>query len=211
MIARRAALPASAARGQVARGTACIRVRRHHVEESIPHHELAMSLSMHEASVPVFVRALRNLSAILHKAASHAEARTIDPAVLLAARLYPDMLPLTRQVQIACDNAKGPAARLAGVDRPVHDDVETTFDELQQRITRTIAFLESIPAASFEGSGQRKIVLNLRGKDVEFVGAPYLLHFALPNFFFHVTTAYAILRHSGVEIGKADFIGGLPA
>ena len=166
-----------------------------------------MSLTMYQASIPVFVRMLGNLSAILHKGAAHVQATGGDPAALLDTRLFADMLPLTRQIQIATDNAKGPAARLANIERPVYEDNEKTFDELQERIARTIAFLESIPAASIDGSEQRKVTVNLRGNDVEFLGQRYLLHFALPNFYFHVTTAYALLRHAGVDIGKLDFIG----
>lgn len=169
-----------------------------------------MSITMYQASIPLFVRMLGNLSAILHKAATYVHATGGDPAALLDTRLFPDMLPLTRQIQIATDNAKGPAARLANIERPVFEDNEKTFDELQDRIARTIAFLGSIPASSIDGSEQRKVALTLRGNDVKFLGQPYLLHFALPNFYFHVTTAYAILRHAGVDIGKLDFIGAPP-
>jgi hypothetical protein len=170
-----------------------------------------MSLSMYQASVPVFVRALENLSAILHKAAAYAEARKIDPSVLMNARLYPDMLPLSRQVQIASDNAKGPVARLANVERPVWDDNETTFAQLQARIAKTITFLKSVKPEQIDGSEDRTVTMKIGPDEHAFKGQPYLLGFALPNFYFHVTTAYSILRHSGVEIGKTDFIGGLPA
>ena len=166
-----------------------------------------MAFSMYAASVPVFVHGLKNLSAILRKAVAHAEAKKIDPAVLVNMRLAPDMLPLARQVQIATDNAKGPAARLSSVERPVYEDNETTFDELLARIDKTIAFLESIDAAKFEGSEDRAITMQIRGQELKFRGQPYLLTFALPNFYFHVVTAYAILRHAGVEIGKPDFLG----
>ncbi|MEO5558801.1 MAG: DUF1993 domain-containing protein [Dokdonella sp.] len=169
-----------------------------------------MSISMYQASVPVFIRALENLSAILHKAAAHAEAKKIDPSVLVNARLFPDMLPLSRQVQIASDNAKGPAARLAGVERPAFEDNETTFEELQARITKTIAFLKNLTPAQIDGSEERAITVQSPSRELHFKGLPYLLGFALPNFFFHVTTAYAILRASGVELGKPDFIGALP-
>lgn len=168
-----------------------------------------MTLSMYQASVPVFIHTLTNLSTLLHKAAAHAEAKKIDPAVLLSARLYPDMYPLVRQVQIAADLAKGPAARLAELDRPVYEDTEQTFDELQARIAKTIAFLQVITPAQIDGSEEKTITLSMRGQDVSFRGQPYLLYFVLPNFYFHITTAYAILRHCGVDIGKMDFIGPL--
>lgn len=169
-----------------------------------------MSLSMYQASVPVFVRGLNQLAVILRKGAAHAEAQRIDPAVLINARLYPNMFPLSRQVQIATDHARGAPARLAGIERPAFADTETTFDELQARVARTVAFIETLPAAQVDGSEQRDVVVPIRGHDVTFKGQPYLLGFALPNFYFHTTTAYAILRHAGVELGKADFIGGLP-
>lgn len=170
-----------------------------------------MSLSMYQASVPVFIRAFDNLSAILHKAAAYAEARKIDPSVLINARLYPDMLPLSRQVQIASDNAKGAAGRLAQVERPAWDDNETTFDELQARIAKTIAFLKAIKPEQIDGSEERAISLKVGPNDLNFQGQAYLLGFALPNVFFHATTAYAILRHSGVDIGKMDFLGAMPS
>jgi hypothetical protein len=165
---------------------------------------------MYQASIPVFLHALDNLSAILHKAVSHAEQRKIDPAVLLGSRLYPDMFPLLRQVQIAADLAKGASARLAGVERPVHEDNETTFDELQARIAKTRAFLASLGAEAIDGSEERTIDLKIRGQDFQFPGQAYLLYFAMPNFYFHVTTSYAILRHCGVALDKPDFIGRLP-
>ncbi|MCY1269191.1 hypothetical protein D9M68_203690 [compost metagenome] len=168
-----------------------------------------MSLSVYETSVPVFIRMLGNLSAILAKAAAHAKAKSIDPAVLVNARLAPDMLPLARQVQIASDSAKGCAARLAGIDIPVYPDDETTFDELQARIARTIRFLEGIKAEQLDGSETRTIQLKLRNREVTFSGRDFLLGFATPNFYFHVTTAYDILRHNGVEIGKMDYLGGV--
>jgi len=168
-----------------------------------------MSLSMYQASVPVFIRGLGNLSAILDKAATHAEAKKIDPSVFINARLAPDMYPLSRQVQIASDVAKGCAARLAGIEVPSYEDSETTFPELQARIAKTMAFLQSVSPSQIDGSEQRPISLKLRGKEVSFLGQPYLLSFVLPNFYFHLTTAYAILRHNGLEIGKQDFIGGI--
>lgn len=168
-----------------------------------------MSLSMYQASVPVFVRMLENLAAILKKAEAHAEARKIDPAVLITDRLAPDMFPLARQVQIATDGAKGGVARLAGVEPPSYADTETTFAELQERIAKTIAFLKSMPAEQIDGSEERTITLKLRGADVNFQGQSYLLNFVLPNFYFHLMTAYLILRHDGVELGKMDYLGGV--
>jgi len=166
-----------------------------------------MTITMYSASVPKFLGILKNLSEILAKAEAHAFARKIDPAVLLGARLYPDMFPLTRQVQIACDTVKGAVARLGGVDVPKHEDTEASFAELQQRIAKVIALAESVPAASIEGTEDKRIVLTIRGEEVPFTGLQYLTGFVLPNFYFHVTVAYAILRHSGVELGKRDFLG----
>lgn len=168
-----------------------------------------MSLSMYQASIPAFVRMLNNLSAILDKAAAYADARKIDPSIFVNARLAPDMFPLARQVQIATDGVKGCAARLAGLEVPSYPDTETTFPELKARIAKTIAFLQSVPAAQIDGSEARKVTLKLRGEEMTFLGQPYLLDFVIPNFYFHLTTAYAILRHNGVEIGKADFLGGV--
>lgn len=166
-----------------------------------------MALSMYEASVPVFVNALKNLSTVLKKGEEHAAAKKVDASVMLGYRLAPDMRPLTSQIQLASDNSKGPASRLAGVERPAFEDNETTFDALQERIAKTIAYLESIDRAKFDGADSRKVAFPVRGNDVLFDGDAYLLHFALPNFFFHVTTAYDILRHAGVEIGKLDYLG----
>ncbi|MGJ0516130.1 MAG: DUF1993 domain-containing protein [Methylomicrobium sp.] len=166
-----------------------------------------MSLSIYQASVPVFVRMLDNLSKILDLAVQYAEEKKIDPSVLINARLAPDMYPLSRQVQIATDMAKGCAARLAGMEVPVYEDNETTFPELQERIAKTLAFIQSVSADQIDGSEERHITLKLRSREVSFTGQPYLLHFVLPNFYFHVTTAYAILRHNGLAIGKMDFIG----
>jgi hypothetical protein len=166
-----------------------------------------MSLSMYQSSVPVFVRGLTNLREILRKARNHAEAKKIEPAVLLASRLYPDMHPLTRQVQIASDAAKFCAARLAGAEPPSFDDTEATFDELEARIDKTIAYVSAIAAAQIDGSEERFVKLKLPSGTIELKGAAYLLGFALPNFYFHVTTAYDILRHNGVELGKFDYHG----
>jgi len=166
-----------------------------------------MNISMYQASAPRFVNMLTNLSAILDKAQAHAEAKKIDPAALTAYRLFPDMLPMTRQVQIACDNAKGAMARLSGVEIPKYEDTEKTFAELKARIARTIAFVQSFKPAQIDGSEDRDVTLKLGGKETTFKGMQYLLGFALPNFYFHVMTAYNILRHNGVEIGKSDYIG----
>lgn len=167
-----------------------------------------MSISMYQASIPVFARALANLAAVLDKGAAHAEAKKIDPAVLLNTRLYPDMFPLVRQVQIATDAAKGCASRLAGLDPPRYEDNETTFSQLRARIEKTIAHLNSFKPADIDGSEQRTITLRIRDQTVTFPGMQYLLHFAQPNFYFHYTTAYDILRHGGVDLGKRDFLGG---
>ncbi|MGZ5526501.1 MAG: DUF1993 domain-containing protein, partial [Methylomonas sp.] len=166
-----------------------------------------MSLTMYQASIPAFVRMLGNLSAILDKAAAHAEAKKIDPAVFVNARLAPDMFPLSRQVQIATDIVKGCAARLAGIEVPRYEDNETTFAELQARIDKTKAFLQSISASQIDGSEQRQITLKFGSRELNFLGQPYLLDFVLPNFHFHLSMTYAILRHNGVEIGKKDYIG----
>jgi len=166
-----------------------------------------MSLSMYQASTPMFVRQLTALTAILKTAAAFCEARKIDPSVLLNARLAPDQFALVRQVQIATDGAKGGIARLAALEPPAYPDDETTFDQLQARLEKTIAFLQSVPADQVDGSEARPIELQLRSGTLNFTGQDFLLHFVIPNFFFHVTTAYAILRHNGVEIGKRDFLG----
>jgi hypothetical protein len=168
-----------------------------------------MTLSMYQASVPVFLRGLENLAAILAKAAVHAEAKKIDPAVFVNARLAPDMLALARQVQIASDSAKGCVARLAGVDVPSFADTETTFPELQARVAKTIDFLKGFKAAQIDGSEERVCILKTRTDEIKHRGQDYLFKLALPNFFFHVTTAYDILRHNGVELGKADYLGKL--
>lgn len=166
-----------------------------------------MTLSMYEASVPVFVRMLGNLSALLDKAVAYAEARKIDPAVLLNSRLFPNMLPLAKQIQIAADFAKGTSARLAGVEVPKYEDNEASFAEFQARIRKTLEFVQGLSADQIDGSEGRAISITVAGNPMSFKGMGYLLNFALPNFYFHVTTAYNILRHNGVEIGKRDFIG----
>jgi hypothetical protein len=168
-----------------------------------------MKISMYQASAPRFVHTLRNLSTILDKAEAYAEAKKIDPAVPGGLRLIADMFPLARQVQIACDTAKGAVARLAGVEIPRHEDTEKTIPELKARIAKTLDFIESVPAAKIDGSEEREVVLKMRGQDVKLAGLHYLLAQAWPNFYFHVTTAYNILRANGVELGKRDFIGNV--
>lgn len=167
-----------------------------------------MTISIHAASVPVFKQMLGSLGDILAKAEAHATDRKLEPAALLQSRLFPDMLPLTRQVQIACDFAKGVTARLAGAEVPVYEDREQTFPELRALVGRTIAFVDGFDAAAFDGSEQREIVTRPgTPKERRFDGQSYLLSYGLPQFFFHVTTAYALLRHNGVEIGKRDYMG----
>jgi hypothetical protein len=166
-----------------------------------------MQISMYEILVPVATRMLGNLSAILDKGAAFAEAKQIEQNVLTNARLAPDMFTLARQVQIACDIVKGGAARLGGVEVPKHEDNETTFAELKARIAKVQAFINSVPAANFAGSEDRAITLNMRTGDMHFTGLDYLRHFVFPNFYFHITMTYAILRHNGVELGKMDFLG----
>jgi hypothetical protein len=166
-----------------------------------------MNISMYQASAPRFVNILKNLSAILDKAQAYAEARKIDPVVLTSFRLFPDMLPMARQVMIATDTAKGAVARLAGVEVPKYEDTEQTFAELNARIAKTIDFIDTFKPAQIDGTEDKEIVLKLGGNDTRFTGMQYLLGFAQPNFYFHVTTAYNILRHNGVELGKRDYLG----
>lgn len=167
-----------------------------------------MSLSMYSASVPVFRQVLGSLAAILEKAESHADLKKIDPQALLQARLFPDMFPLLRQVQVAADFAKGSVARLGGVEVPRYEDVETDFAGLQERIAKTLAFIDSVPREAIEDCAEREITVGSGANQRQFAsGQPYLVHYALPHFYFHATTAYAILRHNGLEIGKKDFIG----
>ena len=166
-----------------------------------------MTISMYQASVPVFTRMLNNLATILEKAAAHAEAKKIDPAVFTNDRLYPDMLPLARQIMIASDTAKGGAARLAGVEPPSYEDNETTFPELIERLRKTIAYLNTLKPAQIDGSEKKTITLKTRNDTLTFEGMTFLLNRALPNLYFHVSTAYAILRHNGVDIGKKDYLG----
>src|SRR5438552_5890544 len=166
-----------------------------------------MTISMYQAATPRFANLLRNLSALIDKAEAHCAAKKIEPTVLTGYRLFPDMFPFTRQVQIACDTAKGAVARLAGVDIPKHEDTEQTFGELKARIAKTLDFVESVSAAKIDGSDDKEIVLPMRSGERRYKGMQYLLGHAYPNFYFHVTTAYNILRHNGVELGKQDFIG----
>jgi len=165
------------------------------------------TLSMYTASIPVFLRFLDNLSAILTKAEKNAAMRKIDPQILVNDRLAPDMFPLTRQIQIATDAAKGAAARLSGQPVPSFEDNETSLEQLQARIAKTADFLKTIKPEQMEGSDTRAVSLKVGGRDLSFEGLQYLTGFALPNFFFHITTAYAILRHNGVDLGKNDFLG----
>lgn len=165
-----------------------------------------MTISMYQVSIPRFAHMLQNLSAILDKAEAHAEARKIDPSVLPSARLFPDMLPLTAQVRIACDAANGAAARLSGVAAPTFGD-DKTFADMKGRIEKSIAYLKSITPAQVDGTEKKETVVKVAGKDVTYAGMQFLLARAIPNFYFHVTTAYDILRHNGVEIGKSDFLG----
>lgn len=166
-----------------------------------------MKISMHAMSVDVFTHSLGSLSAFLAKGQAHAANRKFEPAVLLASRLAPDMFPLTRQVQLACDLAKNSVARLAGQEPPRFPDTEASFEELHARIARTLDYLKGVPAAELEGAETRDIKVPTRDGTLEFKGLEFLQHWAIPNVFFHVTSAYAILRHNGVELGKRDFLG----
>lgn len=166
-----------------------------------------MSLTMHACSIPYFVRSLNNLSAILTKGAAHAEKNEIDPSIFVTARLFPDMFPLSRQVQIACDVSKGAAARISGIEAPSFEDTESSFEELQERISKTIDFLNSVPAEKIDGTEDKTVKFQAGSFEIDFTGATYLSLWALPNLYFHVTTTYNILRHNGVELGKLDYVG----
>ena len=168
-----------------------------------------MSISMYQTLIPTAIHALHNLIGIIQKTADHATTKKIDPEILLSARLFPDMFPLTRQVQIASDAAKGAAARLAGQEPPSYEDTESTFTALIERVQKTIHYLETFIPAQIDGSEEITITLNTRSGTLNFEGQPYLLNYVLPNLYFHITTAYAIARHNGVELGKADFLGKL--
>jgi uncharacterized protein len=164
-------------------------------------------ISLYTASVPVLRQILTSLSAILKKAEDHVGAKKLDPNALLQARLFPDMFPLVRQVQLATDFAKGAAARLGGVEVPRYEDVEQDFAGLRARLEKTLAFLDSVPREAIDAGAERDVTVGTGANQRQFKGHAYLLHYALPNFYFHATTAYDILRHNGVEIGKRDFIG----
>lgn len=166
-----------------------------------------MAISTYQASIPVFVHVLTNLAAILEKGEAHAKARGFDPAVLVNARLAPDMFPLSRQVQIATDIVKGFAARATGREPPSWPDTESTFPELVARVRKAIGFVGQVDAEALEGAETRSVTLKVRGETTTFAGLDYLQKFVLPNLYFHATTAYAILRHNGVELGKRDFLG----
>ena len=168
-----------------------------------------MSITMHSASVPVFVRTLENLLTWLDKAEANALAKKFDPAVYLAARLAPDMLPMAKQIQIACDSAKFGVARLAGVDAPKFDDTESNLAELRMRVKKTIDFVRSVPAAAIDGTEGKDVVVPRRDGSMTLKGEFYLKHYVLPNVYFHVTMTYALLRHNGVDLGKGDYLGAL--
>jgi hypothetical protein len=166
-----------------------------------------VTISMYQASAPRFINILGNLSNILDKAQAHVEAKKIDPSVLPAYRLFPDMLPMTSQVQIACDAAKGVMARLAGIENPVFEDTEKTLPDLKARVAKTIAFIQSVTPAQIDGTEDKDIVIKRGEKETHYKGMQFLLGHAVPNFYFHISTAYNILRHNGVEIGKRDYLG----
>lgn len=168
-----------------------------------------MTISMYQASIPVFIFELENLSKVLDKGAAFATTKNIDPLVLTSARLAPDMFPLSRQIQIATDGVKGCAARLAGIENPIFEDIETTFPELQERIAKTIAFIKTVTPAQIDGTEDKAILVKGRTRDRNFKGLDYLLRYVIPNFYFHSTTAYAILRHNGVDVGKNDYLGAV--
>lgn len=169
---------------------------------------MTQPLSMYQAFVPGVSHTLQALSQVLAKGAAHCEARKIDPNAFLQARLFPDMFPLVKQVQIACDMAKGGVARLAGIDNPKFDDTEASFADLQARIERTLAFMRSVSPDQIDGSEGKAITLTLPSRSLEFTGQQYLTTFVIPNVYFHATTAYNLLRQGGVELGKRDFLGG---
>jgi len=167
-----------------------------------------MSVSMYDVSIPIFLLSLNNLGAILDKASTHAEAKKVDPKALPATRLIVDMLPLSAQIQIACDTAKGAAARLAGVEIPKHEDTESTVPELKARVAKTLEFIKGITPTQLQGAEKLDIELKFPSGTLKFTGINYLTNFVLPNFFFHMTMTYALLRKNGVALGKRDFLGG---
>ncbi|HEY2781261.1 MAG TPA: DUF1993 domain-containing protein [Steroidobacteraceae bacterium] len=168
-----------------------------------------MATSLYDFSIPALTRGLTNMSAILDKAAAYATAKKIDAAVLAQSRLFPDMHPLSRQVQIACDTAKGAAGRLAGIEVPKHEDTETTLPELKARIAKTLDYLKTVTAAKFSSDDSRPIEIKFPNGTWKFTAAGYVNDFVLPNFYFHASMVYALLRKSGVEIGKGDFLGAI--
>ncbi len=162
---------------------------------------------MYQASVPVFVRMLNTLSKLLDKAQAHAEGKKFDSSVYLGLRLFPDMLPFTKQVQIACDAAKLCCARITGIEAPKFEDNEASIAELKERIAKTVAFLNSVPRDALDGTEEKQVTIKVGGNDVTFTAQDYLLNFATPNLYFHITTTYDLLRHNGVEVGKRDYLG----
>jgi uncharacterized protein len=168
-----------------------------------------MSISMYDFSIPMLTQGLTNLSAILDKAGTHAETKKFDSVVLAQTRLFPDMHPLVRQVQIACDTAKGAAARLAGIEVPKHEDTEVTFADLKARIAKTVDFLKTVTAAQLKDAESRNIEIKFPNGSWKFTGIKYLTDFALPNFYFHECMVYALLRKNGVDVGKMDFLGAI--
>lgn len=168
-----------------------------------------MTISMHSASVPVFVRMFENMLTWLDKAEAHAQAKKFEPSVFLAARFAPDMLPFVRQIQIASDSCKFGVARLAGIEAPKFEDSEASFADLRERIRKTIAFVQSVPVAQIDGSEARDVIVPRRDGSITLKGEVYLKHYVMPNFYFHVTTTYALLRHWGVDLGKRDYLGPL--
>jgi len=186
-------------------GTAKMQARRFWPQ--LQPESLTMTISMYQASAPRLVNSLNNLILILEKAQAHVEAKKIDPAALIDFRLYPDMLSFRRQVQIASDTAKGVMARLAGVDSPVYEDNEHTFEELKARVAKTVAYVQTFTPEQIDGTEDKDIITKRGDKETHYKGMQFLLGHAMPNVYFHVTTAFAILRHNGVEIGKRDFLG----
>jgi uncharacterized protein len=182
----------------------------HDNKPNFPRGNPKMSLSVHQAAVPALQQILASLSALIDKAAAHCETRKIDPATIVGYRLAPDMFAFGRQIQIATDQAKGICARLAGAEVPAYPDVETNFDELKARLAKASDFIGSLPVTQFDGAEARTIVMKFGGQEVNFTGAHYLFGFGLPNFYFHASAAYDILRHAGVAIGKRDFLGAVP-
>ena len=168
-----------------------------------------MSITMYDFSIPVLIRGLTNMSAVLDKGAAHAAAKKFDPSVLATSRLFPDMHPLVRQVQIACDTAKGAGARLAGIEVPKHEDTEVSFAELKARIAKTVDFLKTINAAQLKDVETRDIEIKFPNGSWKFTGLSYLTGFVLPNFYFHTSIVYALLRKAGVEVGKGDYLGAI--